>query len=355
MSPLDWLVLVGTLAFIVIYGIWKTKGSRNIDSYLLADHSLKWWTICLSIMATQASAITFLSTPGQAFEDGMRFIQFYFGLPIAMVIIAVTAVPLYARLKVFTVYQYLETRFDLKTRSLAAVLFLIQRGLSTGITIYAPSIVLSAMLGWNLMTTNIIIGILVIAYTMSGGSRAVSVTHTHQMTVMIGGMFIAGLVVVQMLPDHISFLESVQVAGEMGKMNLVNFSFDPNDRYNFWSGITGGLFLALSYFGTDQSQAGRYLSGKSITESRLGLLFNGLLKIPMQFFILFIGVMVFVFYQFYQPPVFFNSHETELVRHSSFAPDLKKLEARHAEIFLERYQKRRFRNKGTCEGKSEID
>ncbi|HXA02882.1 MAG TPA: sodium:solute symporter, partial [Cytophagaceae bacterium] len=256
--------------------------------------------------------------------------------PIAMVIIAVTAVPLYARLKVFTVYQYLETRFDLKTRSLAAILFLIQRGLSTGITIYAPSIVLSAVLGWNLMITSIIIGVLVILYTMSGGSRAVSVTHTHQMTVMIGGMFIAGLVVVQMLPSHISFLDSVKVAGEMGKMNLVDFSFNPSDRYNFWSGITGGLFLALSYFGTDQSQAGRYLSGKSITESRLGLLFNGLLKIPMQFFILFIGVMVFVFYQFYQPPVFFNAHETELIRNSSFAPDFKKLEERHAEIFLER-------------------
>jgi solute:Na+ symporter, SSS family len=336
MSFIDWLVLACTLAFIVLYGIWKTKGSRNIDSYLLADHSLKWWTICLSIMATQASAITFLSTPGQAFEDGMRFIQFYFGLPIAMVIIAVTAVPLYARLKVFTVYQYLESRFDLKTRSLAAILFLIQRGLSTGITIYAPSLVLSAVLGWNIIITNIIIGTLVILYTMSGGSRAVSVTHTHQMTVMMGGMFIAGLVVVQMLPEHVSFLDSVHIAGEMGKMNLVNFSFDPNDRYNFWSGITGGLFLALSYFGTDQSQAGRYLAGKSITESRLGLLFNGLLKIPMQFFILFIGVMVFVFYQFYQPPVFFNAHETDRIRVSKYAPLFSELEERHAAIFSEK-------------------
>ncbi|MFL5729307.1 MAG: sodium:solute symporter [Cytophagaceae bacterium] len=336
MSIIDWLVLACTLTFIVAYGIWKTRGSRNINSFLLADKSMKWWTICLSIMATQASAITFLSTPGQAFEDGMRFIQFYFGLPIAMVIIAATAVPLYARLKVFTVYQYLESRFDLKTRSLAAILFLMQRGLSTGITIYAPSLVLSAVLGWNLLITNVIIGGLVILYTVSGGTKAVSVTHTHQMTVMIGGMLIAGFVVVQMLPADISFMESVQLAGEMGKMNLVDFHFDPNERYNFWSGITGGLFLALSYFGTDQSQAGRYLSGKSITESRLGLLFNGLLKIPMQFMILFIGVMVFVFYQFHQPPVFFNSYETNRIKQSVHAPDLKKLEEQHSQLFTAR-------------------
>jgi solute:Na+ symporter, SSS family len=350
MSILDWIVLAGTLGFIVGYGVWKTRGSKDIESFLLADKTMKWWTICLSIMATQASAITFLSTPGQAFEDGMRFIQFYFGLPIAMVIISVTAVPLYAKLKVFTVYEYLETRFDLKTRTLAALLFLLQRGLAAGITIYAPSIILSAVLGWNLALTNILIGGLVIIYTVSGGTKAVSVTQKQQMAVMMGGMVVAGLVIVQLLPSDMSFMESVQVAGEMGKMNLVDFSFNLNDRYNFWSGITGGLFLALSYFGTDQSQAARYLSGKSVAESRLGLLFNGLLKIPMQFVILFIGVMVFVFYQFHQPPVFFNTHETEKVRVSSYAPILTELEAKHAKIFSERQEEVNVLLKGIKEG-----
>jgi solute:Na+ symporter, SSS family len=338
MSILDWIVLAGTLGFIVGYGVWKTRGSKDIESFLLADKTMKWWTICLSIMATQASAITFLSTPGQAFEDGMRFIQFYFGLPIAMVIISVTAVPLYAKLKVFTVYEFLETRFDLKTRTLAALLFLIQRGLAAGITIYAPSIILSAVLGWNLALINIFIGGLVIIYTVTGGTKAVSVTQKQQMAVMMGGMVIAGVVVVKLLPSQMSFSESILVAGEMGKLNLVDFSFNLNDRYNFWSGITGGLFLALSYFGTDQSQAARYLSGKSVAESRLGLLFNGLLKIPMQFIILFIGVMVFVFYQFHQPPVFFNTRETEVVRNSSYAPALTELEAEHTKIFSERQQ-----------------
>lgn len=336
MSIIDWIVLSGTLAFIVIYGIWKTRGSKDIEGYLLGDKSMKWWTICLSIMATQASAITFLSTPGQAFEDGMRFIQFYFGLPIAMVIISITAVPIYAKLKVYTAYEYLESRFDLKTRSLAAFLFLVQRGLAAGITIYAPSIILSAIMGWNLTFTNIVIGGLVILYTVSGGTKAVSVTQKHQMAIMMGGMIIAGLVVIQLLPEDMSFGESVEVAGKMGKMNLVDFSFDINDRYNFWSGITGGLFLALSYFGTDQSQVARYLTGKSVTESRLGLLFNGLLKIPMQFIILFIGVMVFVFYQFHQPPVFFNQTELKKVYNSPYEGELKKLEQRHEAIFTEK-------------------
>jgi Na+/proline symporter len=333
MSILDWVVLSGTLAFIVIYGIWKTTGSKDIEGFLLGDNSMKWWTICLSIMATQASAITFLSTPGQAFEDGMRFIQFYFGLPIAMVIIAMTAVPIYAKLKVFTAYEYLETRFDLKTRSLAAILFLVQRGLAAGITIYAPSIILSTILGWNLASTNIILGGLVILYTVTGGTKAVSVTQKQQMAVMMGGMIIAGLVIIQLLPKEMSFMESVQVAGKMGKMNLVDFSFDWNDRYNFWSGITGGLFLALSYFGTDQSQVSRYLTGKSVTESRLGLLFNGLLKIPMQFIILFIGVLVFVFYQFHQPPIFFNNNELIKVNNSPYSGDMKNLEAKHLDIY----------------------
>lgn len=336
MSILDWIVLSGTLAFIVIYGIWKTTGSKDIEGFLLGDNSMKWWTICLSIMATQASAITFLSTPGQAFEDGMRFIQFYFGLPIAMVIIAMTAVPIYAKLKVFTAYEYLETRFDVKTRSLAAILFLVQRGFAAGITIYAPSIILSTILGWNLAYTNIVIGSLVILYTVSGGTKAVSVTQKQQMAVMMGGMIIAGIVIIQLLPKEMSFMESVQVAGKMGKMNLVDFSFDWNDRYNFWSGITGGLFLALSYFGTDQSQVSRYLTGKSITESRLGLLFNGLLKIPMQFIILFIGVLVFVFYQFHQPPIFFNNNELIKVSSSPYSGEMKNLESKHLDIYTKK-------------------
>lgn len=336
MSIIDWIVLTGTLVSIVGYGIWKTSGNKNIEGYFLGDNSMKWWTICLSIMATQASAITFLSTPGQAFEDGMRFIQFYFGLPIAMVIIAFTMVPIYARLKVYTAYEYLESRFDLKTRTLAALLFLVQRGFAAGITIYAPSIILSSILGWNLSYTNIAIGSLVILYTVSGGTKAVSVTQKQQMAVMMGGMIIAGIVVVQLLPPDISFMESVQIAGEMGKMNLVDFSFDLNDRYNFWSGITGGLFLALSYFGTDQSQVARYLSGKSVTESRLGLLFNGLLKIPMQFIILFIGVLVFVFYQFHQPPVFFNHTELNKAYQSPYAHEIKAIEDQHTQVFKEK-------------------
>lgn len=336
MSLLDWTVLAGTLAFIVGYGIWKTRGSKDIEGYLLGDKSMKWWTICLSIMATQASAITFLSTPGQAFEDGMRFIQFYFGLPVAMVIISITAVPIFAKLKVYTAYEFLENRFDLKTRTLAAMLFLIHRSLAAGITIYAPAIILSTILSWDLTFTVVVIGSMVILYTVSGGTKAVSVTQKHQMTVMMGGMIIAGLVVIQLLPDDISFTESVLVAGKMGKMNLVDFSFNWSDRYNFWSGITGGLFLALSYFGTDQSQVARYLSGKSVTESRLGLLFNGLLKIPMQFIILFIGVMVFVFYQFHQPPVFFNNYELKKVYNSPYKEEVKELESFHEQIFSEK-------------------
>jgi Na+/proline symporter len=333
MNLIDWIVLAGTLLFIVAYGVWKTRGSENIESFLLGDNSMKWWSIGLSIMATQASAITFLSTPGQAYEDGMRFIQFYLGLPIAMILISIAAVPVYAKLKVFTAYEYLEGRFDVKTRTLTALLFLIQRGLSTGITIFAPSIVLSTIFGWNLTLTNIFIGSMVIIYTVSGGTKAVSVTQTFQMAVMLGGMIIAGGMVIFLLPHNISFNESVQVAGKLGKLNIIDFKFDFNDRYNFWSGMTGGLFLALSYFGADQSQVGRYLSGKSIGESRLGLLFNGLLKIPMQFLILFIGALVFVFYQLHQPPVFFNKVQTDKLINSPFASDFKDLENQHALVF----------------------
>ncbi|WP_276499252.1 sodium:solute symporter [Pontibacter litorisediminis] len=342
MRPLDWIVLLGTLGFIVIYGVWKTRGSKDIEGYLKGDNSMKWWTIGLSIMATQASAITFLSTPGQAYEDGMRFVQFYFGLPVAMVIISITVIPIFYRLKVYTAYEFLENRFDLKTRSLAALLFLVQRGLAAGITIYAPAIILSTILGWSLTVTNLLIGMLVIIYTMSGGTKAVSVTQKQQMAVMMGGMIIAGVMVVSYLPDNVGFGDAVAVAGKMGKMNVVDFSWDWetswNDRYNFWSGLTGGLFLSLSYFGTDQSQVARYLGGKSIAESRLGLLFNGLLKIPMQFLILFIGVMVFVFYQFNQPPVFFNEAAKTKVYATAHAEELRALEAKYSEVFEQKQE-----------------
>ncbi|MDH5367567.1 MAG: sodium:solute symporter [Cyclobacteriaceae bacterium] len=336
MSVLDWVVLFSTLVFIVAYGVWKTRGSRDIENYLKGGNEAKWWAIGISIMATQASAITFLSTPGQAYADGMRFIQFYFGLPIAMIILSITFVPLFYKLKVFTAYEFLETRFDLKTRSLTAILFLVQRGLAAGITIYAPSIILSTLLGWNLGATNLFIGALVIVYTVSGGTKAVTQTQKQQMAVMMGGMIIAGIMVINMLPESVSFTDAVHVAGKMGKLNMVNFEFDLDDRYNFWSGITAALFLFMSYFGTDQSQVQRYLTGRSIKESRLGLMMNGLLKVPMQFVILFIGVMVFVFYQFYQPPVFFNKVAKQQVEQSAYAEDLKNLEQEYTTIFDEK-------------------
>jgi solute:Na+ symporter, SSS family len=317
MNFIDWIVLFSTIAFIVLYGTWRTRGNKNIEGYLKGDNSMKWWMIGVSIMATQASAITFLSTPGQAIEDGMRFIQFYFGLPIAMIIISVTMVPIYYRLKVFTAYEYLETRFDLKTRLLAAILFLILRGLSAGITLFAPALVLSTILDWPVSITTILIGTLVIIYVVSGGTKAVSLTQRQQMAVIMSGMILAGILAFTMLPDQVSFVDTVTIAGELGKLNLVNLEFNLTDRYNIWSGLIAGTFLFLSYFGTDQSQVGRYLSGASVAESRLGLIFNGLLKIPMQFVILFIGVLVFVFYLFNQPPVFYNqvlkarAHQTE--------------------------------------------
>ena len=326
MSNLDWFVLIFTLVSIVTYGIWKTRGAKDLQSYLKGNNDAKWWGIGISIMATQASAITFLSTPGQAYTDGMRFIQFYFGLPIAMIILSVTFLPIFYKLKVYTAYEYLETRFDLKTRTLAAFLFLIQRGLATGITIYAPSIILSTLLNWNLTLTNIFIGLLVILYTVLGGTKAVTQTQKQQMAVMMGGMILAGILVINMLPNNISFLDAVNVAGKMGKLNLVNFDFDLDDRYNFWTGTTAALFLFLSYFGTDQSQVQRYLSGKSLAQSRLGLIMNGLLKIPMQLIILFIGVMVFVFYQFNTPPIFFNKVELNNIKSSNYSEEVNNLE-----------------------------
>jgi SSS family transporter len=323
MSTLDWLVLFLTLLFISIYGVYKTRGKQSLETYLKGN-TANWWTIGLSIMATQASAITFLSTPGQAYEDGMRFIQFYFGLPLAMIIISIAFVPIYYKLKVYTAYEYLESRFDLKTRTLTALLFIVQRGLAAGITIYAPAIILSTLLGWNLTWTNIFIGVLVILYTVSGGTEAVSITQKQQMAVMMGGMVLAGIMVIQLLP--ISMPEALRVAGKMDKLNVVNFDFNWEDRYSIWSGMTAAVFLFLSYFGTDQSQVQRYLSGQTLTQSRMGLLMNGFLKIPMQFLILFIGVLVFVFYQFITPPIHFNQVQTESLRKSSHAPELARLE-----------------------------
>ena len=326
MSNLDWFVLIFTLLSIVVYGVWKTKGATDLKSYLKGNNDAKWWGIGISIMATQASAITFLSTPGQAYSDGMRFIQFYFGLPIAMIILSVTFLPIFYRLKVYTAYEYLETRFDLKTRTLAALLFLIQRGLAAGITIYAPSIILSTLLNWNLTLTNIFIGFLVIVYTVSGGTKAVTQTQKQQMAVMMGGMILAGFLLLNMLPQNISFIDAMHVAGKMGKLNLINFDFNLSDRYNFWTGTTAALFLFLSYFGTDQSQVQRYLSGKSLAQSRLGLIMNGILKIPMQLVILFIGVMVFVFYQFNTPPILFNKVELNNVKNSIYSQQIDDLE-----------------------------
>ena len=334
MQLIDWIVLGGTLAFIVLYGTYKTRHNKNVTDYLKGGNSSNWWTIGLSVMATQASAITFLSTPGQAFHDGMGFVQFYFGLPIAMVIISMVFIPLYHKLKVFTAYEFLETRFDLKTRTLTAVLFLIQRGLAAGITIFAPAIILSAVLGWDLVTLNIIIGLLVIIYTVSGGTKAVSITQKQQMGVIFAGMFLTFLIILNYLPLDISFANAIELAGANGKLDILDFSFDFDNRYTFWSGIIGGTFLALSYFGTDQSQVQRYLSGKSVRESQMGLIMNGLLKVPMQFFILLVGVMVFVFYQFNESPLNFNPSAIENVRNSEFSSSLIDLENEKKELDL---------------------
>jgi solute:Na+ symporter, SSS family len=328
MQQLDWIILSATLLFIVFYGVWKTKGSKNVEDYILGNNETPWYVVGLSVMATQASAITFLSTPGQAYHDGMGFVQFYFGLPIAMVVICVTFIPIYHRLKVYTAYEYLEQRFDLKTRSLAAILFLVQRGLGTGLTIYAPAIILSALLGWNLTLMNIIIGVLVIIYTFAGGTKAVNVTQKQQMFVIMSGMFITFFLILHLLPNDMTFSNAMHIAGANHKMEIVDFSFDPETRYTFWSGITGGFFLALSYFGTDQSQVGRYLSGKSVKESQMGLIMNGFLKVPMQFFILLIGVMVFVFFQFNPVPLNFNPNNKIIVENSIYKKEYNQLESK---------------------------
>jgi len=327
MHRLDWILLCSFLLFVAIYGIWKTRGKKDMQDYFLANKSTPWYGVTLSIMATQASAITFLSMPGQAYVDGMRFVQFYFGLPIAMVLLSITAVPLFHKLKVFTAYEFLEQRFDLKNRALGSLLFLIQRGLAAGFTILAPALIISVILGWDFRLTIFLIGGLVILYTAAGGTEAVNKTHLLQMIIITAGMGAAFFMIFRRLPPDISLSSAVHVAGKLGKLNVVNFGFHWQDRYNFWSGLVGGGFVALSYFGTDQSQVQRYLSGRTIAQSRMGLLANGIFKVPMQFAILFIGAMIFVFYQFVTPPLFFNPIETAKVKSSSYAPAYAKLEA----------------------------
>lgn len=326
MQLLDWIVLGATLAFIVLYGVWKNNSHKNINEYLKGGNEARWWTVGLSVMATQASAITFLSTPGQAFHDGMGFVQFYFGLPFAMLIICLFFIPVYHRLNVYTAYEFLEKRFNLQVRTLTALLFLVQRGLAAGITIYAPAIILSVVLGWDLKILVVMVGTLVITYTMIGGTKAVNVTQKQQMFIIFLGMFIAFGFIISRFPEGIGFNKALHLAGKAGKLNVLDFSIDLNSRYTFWSGLTGGLFLALSYFGTDQSQVQRYLSGKSLKESQMGLIMNGVLKIPMQFFILLVGVMVFVFYQFEPAPLNFNPKAILAVQNSKSAVAFNKLE-----------------------------
>lgn len=338
MELIDWIILCGTLLFIVVYGTLKTRGSKNVTDFILGNNEAKWWTVGLSVMATQASAITFLSTPGQAFHDGMGFVQIYFGLPLAMIIICIVFIPIFHRLKVFTAYEFLEERFNVKTRTLTAVLFLIQRGLGTGLTIFAPAIILSSILGWDLNLLIFVIGGLVIIYTVSGGTKAVNVTQKQQMFIIMSGMFLAFFLILHYLPAEITFRKALHIAGINDKLEVLNFSTDPSNRYTFWSGLLGGLFLSLSYFGTDQSQVGRYLSGESVRESQLGLIFNGLLKIPMQFFILLVGVMVFVFFQFNQTPLNFNPKAVEKVENSRFAAEYHALELEQQQMHAQKEQ-----------------
>ena len=336
MSLIDWAVLALTILTIVAYGVLKSGRNQNIDQFLVGNRSMPWYTVGLSVMATQASAITFLSAPGQAYSDGMRFVQFYFGLPLAMIVLCITFVPIFHRLKVYTAYEFLEKRFDLKTRALTSLLFLIQRGLSTGITIYAPSIILSTILGINTVYTTLFIGGLVIFYTVYGGTKAVSYTQLLQMSIIFLGMFLAGVVVVSLLPSGVGFTKALHLAGKTGRMNVIDWKFDINNRYTVWSGLIGGFFLQLSYFGTDQSQVGRYLTGSSVGQSRMGLIMNGLIKIPMQFLILLIGVLVFAFYQFNQPPIFFNKYEVMQVKSGRYAKEYNDLRTQYSLAFQQK-------------------
>ena len=333
MSALDWTVLVSTLAAFVLYGLWKSRGERDLTDYLLAGRRMPWPAVALSVMATQASAITFLSTPGQAYADGLRFVQFYFGLPLAMIVICATAIPIYRRLRVFTAYEYLERRFDGKTRTLAAGLFLVQRGLAAGLTLYAPALVLSAILGWDVRWTCALLGGLAVVYTASGGSKAVAHTHVLQFLIIIGTMLAVFAIVVALLPKGVGLLDAARAAGVLHRLNAIDERFDLKSRYTLWSGLIGGFFLQLSYFGTDQSQVGRYLTGRSVAESRMGLVFNGLAKIPMQFGILFLGVMVFAFHLFVCPPLFFDPVEAGRVANGPNGAAYHALEARHRDAF----------------------
>ena len=329
MSRIDWIVLIVTLFGIIAYGVYKSRTSRNLEGYFLGDRQMPWWLVLLSIMGTQASAVTFLSAPGQAYTDGMRFVQYYFGLPLAMVIICIAFVPIFHRLKVYTAYEYLEQRFGVKTRTLTSFLFLLSRGLSTGISVFAPSIILSSLFGWNIYWTNIFMGGLLIIYTVTGGAKAVAYTQQLQLIIVFIGMFLAAYMVVKLLPENIGFVDALKVSGKMGKLNVITTgvkpdgSFNWSDQYNLFSGIIGGFFLALSYFGTDQSQVGRYLTAKSETQSKLGLLMNGLVKVPMQFAILLIGALVFTFYQFKPAPLFFNDAQVKKVEGTRYADSVK--------------------------------
>jgi SSS family transporter len=335
MSPLDWIILVVTLLSIIAYGLYKSRTSHNLDGYFLSNRSLPWGLILLSIMGTQASAITFLSAPGQAYTDGMRFVQYYFGIPLAMVVICIFFVPIFSRLKVYTAYEYLENRFDGKTRSLTSFLFLLQRGVSTGISVFAPSIILSSLFGWNIYWTNLFMGGLLIIYTMSGGAKAVAYTQQLQLIIIFIGMFLAAYMVVRLLPAGVGFTDALHVSGKMGKLNVITTGFektgkfDWGDKFNIFSGVIGGFFLALSYFGADQSQVGRYLTAKSMKESRMGLLMNGLVKVPMQFLILLIGTLVFTFYQFTKAPIFFNQSLVSKAHNTSYKNELVRLESNY--------------------------
>jgi solute:Na+ symporter, SSS family len=333
MTTLDWGVLAFTLAAIVAYGMYRGRKNRDIGAFLLADRSMPWYTVALSIMATQASAITFTSTPGLGYSDGLRFVQYYFGLPVAMVILSVTAVPAFRNARVYTAYEFLEKRFDLRMRILTSLIFLVGRGLGVGFTIYAPSLVLSILLGWDIGVTSALIGGVIILYAASGGVKAIQWTHFQQMIVILSGMAVAFVIAVSLLPPDVSFGDSLRVAGAMGRLKVLDFSFNPNDRYTFWSGIIGGTFIAMAYFGTDQSQVQRYLTGESVAQSRLALLFNAVIKVPMQFLILLLGVAVFSFYQFVQPPLYFNPTETERIRSGGLAAEYDRLESWHTTTF----------------------
>lgn len=343
MSQLDWIILVVTLLSIIAYGLYKSRTSRNLEGYFLSNRSMPWGLVLLSIMGTQASAITFLSAPGQAYTDGMRFVQYYFGLPLAMVVICIFFVPIFCKLKVYTAYEYLENRFDGKTRTLTSFLFLLQRGLSTGISVFAPSIILSSLFDWNIYYTNIFMGGLLIIYTMSGGAKAVAYTQQLQLIIIFAGMFLAGYMVVNMLPANVSFADALEVSGKMGKLNVIttgfeNGKFNWSDQYNLLSGLVGGFFLALSYFGTDQSQVGRYLTAKSLRESRLGLLMNGLVKVPMQFAILLIGALVFTFYQFNKAPIFFNEVQVKKLEQSVYKDSFAVVQQEYNRLAAEKQQ-----------------